>query len=108
LSALLRFHASTPFLAEVLARRSDSLLLLTATPDDGNDRAFASLCDPGGTVMSAEPTYRKLDPEHAGPFHNTSPGGAGSQTCAGLWQSSIRSEIRGHARISLIPVGRWG
>jgi superfamily II DNA or RNA helicase len=32
-------------LAEVLARRSDSLLLLTATPHDGNDRSFASLCE---------------------------------------------------------------
>src|SRR5262245_41456758 len=32
-------------LAEVLARRSDSLLLLTATPHDGHDRSFASLCE---------------------------------------------------------------
>ncbi|NLE36763.1 MAG: DEAD/DEAH box helicase [Pirellulaceae bacterium] len=32
-------------LAEVLARRSDCLLLLTATPHDGNDRSFASLCE---------------------------------------------------------------
>lgn len=32
-------------LAEVLSRRSDSLLLLTATPHDGNDRSFASLCE---------------------------------------------------------------
>jgi hypothetical protein len=32
-------------LAEVLARRSDTLLLLTATPHDGNDRSFASLCE---------------------------------------------------------------
>jgi superfamily II DNA or RNA helicase len=32
-------------LAEVLARRSDSLLLLTATPHDGNDRSFSSLCE---------------------------------------------------------------
>lgn len=32
-------------LAEVLARRSDALLLLTATPHDGNDRSFASLCE---------------------------------------------------------------
>ena len=30
-------------LAEVLARRCDSLLLLTATPHDGYDRSFASL-----------------------------------------------------------------
>jgi superfamily II DNA or RNA helicase len=32
-------------LAEVLARRCDTLLLLTATPHDGNDRSFASLCE---------------------------------------------------------------
>jgi len=32
-------------LAEVLARRCDSFLLLTATPHDGNDRSFASLCE---------------------------------------------------------------
>ena len=32
-------------LAEVLARRADALLLLTATPHDGNDRSFASLCE---------------------------------------------------------------
>jgi superfamily II DNA or RNA helicase len=32
-------------LAEVLARRCDSLLLLTATPHDGHDRSFASLCE---------------------------------------------------------------
>ena len=32
-------------LAEVLARRCDALLLLTATPHDGNDRSFASLCE---------------------------------------------------------------
>ncbi len=32
-------------LAQVLARRSDALLLLTATPHDGNDRSFASLCE---------------------------------------------------------------
>lgn len=32
-------------LAEVLARSCDSLLLLTATPHDGHDRSFASLCD---------------------------------------------------------------
>jgi len=31
-------------LADVLARRCDALLLLTATPHDGNDRSFASLC----------------------------------------------------------------
>jgi superfamily II DNA or RNA helicase len=32
-------------LAEVLARRCDSLLLLTATPHDGHDRSLASLCE---------------------------------------------------------------
>lgn len=32
-------------LAEVLARRCDALLLLTATPHDGNDRSFASICE---------------------------------------------------------------
>jgi superfamily II DNA or RNA helicase len=32
-------------LAEVLARRSDALLLLTATPHDGNDLSFASICE---------------------------------------------------------------
>ena len=32
-------------LAEVLARRSDCLILATATPHDGNDRSFASLCE---------------------------------------------------------------
>ncbi|MEP0835186.1 DEAD/DEAH box helicase family protein [Microcoleus sp. AS-A8] len=32
-------------LAEVLTRQCDSLLLLTATPHDGNDRSFASLCE---------------------------------------------------------------
>lgn len=32
-------------LAEVLAGRCDALLLLTATPHDGNDRSFASLCE---------------------------------------------------------------
>lgn len=32
-------------LAEVLARRCDALLLLTATPHDGNDPSFASLCE---------------------------------------------------------------
>jgi superfamily II DNA or RNA helicase len=32
-------------LAEVLARRSDTLVLATATPHDGNDRSFASLCE---------------------------------------------------------------
>ena len=32
-------------LAAVLARRCDALLLLTATPHDGNDRSFASLCE---------------------------------------------------------------
>jgi superfamily II DNA or RNA helicase len=31
-------------LAEVLARRCDALLLLTATPHDGHDPSFASLC----------------------------------------------------------------
>ncbi len=31
--------------AQVLASRTDSLLLLTATPHDGNDRSFASLCE---------------------------------------------------------------
>lgn len=32
-------------LAEVLAASSDALLLLTATPHDGDDRSFASLCE---------------------------------------------------------------
>jgi ERCC4-related helicase len=32
-------------LAEVLARKCDCLLLLTATPHDGHDRSFASLCE---------------------------------------------------------------
>jgi ERCC4-related helicase len=32
-------------LAEVLARRSDTLILATATPHDGNDRSFASICE---------------------------------------------------------------
>ncbi len=32
-------------LAEVLARRCDAMLLLTATPHDGHDRSFASLCE---------------------------------------------------------------
>jgi ERCC4-related helicase len=32
-------------LAEVLARRSDALILATATPHDGNDRSFASVCE---------------------------------------------------------------
>lgn len=32
-------------LAEVLARGCDSLLLLTATPHDGHDRSFSSLCE---------------------------------------------------------------
>jgi superfamily II DNA or RNA helicase len=32
-------------MAELLARRSDSLILLTATPHDGNDGSFASLCE---------------------------------------------------------------
>ncbi|MDK9700835.1 MAG: helicase-related protein [bacterium] len=32
-------------LAEILSRRSDALLLLTATPHDGNDRSFASICE---------------------------------------------------------------
>lgn len=32
-------------LAQVLARRCDALLLLTATPHDGQDRSFASLCE---------------------------------------------------------------
>ncbi|MHB1161571.1 MAG: helicase-related protein [Chloroflexota bacterium] len=32
-------------LAQVLARRADGLILATATPHDGHDRSFASLCE---------------------------------------------------------------
>ncbi len=32
-------------LAQVLARRCDTLLLVTATPHDGHERSFASLCE---------------------------------------------------------------
>jgi hypothetical protein len=32
-------------LGEVLARRSDTLILATATPHDGNDCSFASICE---------------------------------------------------------------
>jgi hypothetical protein len=32
-------------LAQVLARCCDAMLLLTATPHDGHDRSFASLCE---------------------------------------------------------------
>lgn len=32
-------------LAELLARQADAFLLLTATPHDGHDRSFASLCE---------------------------------------------------------------
>ena len=32
-------------LADMLSRRCDALLLLTATPHDANDRSFASLCE---------------------------------------------------------------
>jgi superfamily II DNA or RNA helicase len=32
-------------MAEVLTRRCDCLILATATPHDGNDRSFASLCE---------------------------------------------------------------
>ncbi|MDX1963862.1 MAG: DEAD/DEAH box helicase family protein, partial [Pirellulales bacterium] len=44
-SAQERDDSQRRHLAEVLARRCDSLILLTATPHDGNDRSFSSLCE---------------------------------------------------------------
>jgi ERCC4-related helicase len=44
-NASLRDDSQRRRLAEVLAGRCDALLLLTATPHDGNDRSFASLCE---------------------------------------------------------------
>lgn len=52
-------------LAKVLARNCDALLLLTATPHDGNDSSFASLCellDPSlvdGSGRLREARYRR-------------------------------------------------
>lgn len=52
-------------LAETIAKRCDALILATATPHDGNDRSFASLCellDPslvdGGGILRTE-RYRQ-------------------------------------------------
>ena len=44
-SAGLREDSLRRRLAEVLASRCDTFLLLTATPHDGSDRSFASLCE---------------------------------------------------------------
>lgn len=44
-SVLEREYSQRRKLAVITARNCDSLLLLTATPHDGNDRSFASLCE---------------------------------------------------------------
>lgn len=52
-------------LAELLARRSDALIMLTATPHNGKRESFASLMrmlDP--TVLPAKADYTKEDVEH--------------------------------------------
>ena len=63
-------------LAQVLARRCDTLLLLTATPHDGHDRSFASLCellDPslvdGAGNLRGDPLSRCRHPAPQTPHH---------------------------------------